>query len=122
MDLKEYFENNKGLGVIATADENGKVDMAIYSRPHVIDKETIAFIMTDKLTHKNLQSNSYASYMFVETGKGYKGKRLYLEKIKEETDKDIINSFLRDKSYSDVSKYLVYFKVYDIRPLVGDKE
>lgn len=32
--LKFYFENTKGTGVLATADSDGKVDAAIYSRPH----------------------------------------------------------------------------------------
>ena len=34
MELKEYFENIKGLGVMSTADSNGKVNSAVYSRPH----------------------------------------------------------------------------------------
>jgi len=62
MKLSEYFENATGRGVLATSDADGKVDVAVYSRPHFIDEETIACIMTDKLTHKNLRSNPYAAY------------------------------------------------------------
>jgi hypothetical protein len=36
MKLKEYFENTRGTGVLSTADNEGKVDAAIYSRPHVL--------------------------------------------------------------------------------------
>ena len=32
MDLKEYFENTKGFGVLSTADKQGKVDAAVYSK------------------------------------------------------------------------------------------
>jgi hypothetical protein len=45
MDLKTYFENSEGLGVLATADSQGKVDVALYARPHVVDENTIGLIM-----------------------------------------------------------------------------
>jgi len=31
--LKDYFENTKGMGVMATADKEGKVDAAIEPAP-----------------------------------------------------------------------------------------
>jgi len=37
MSISEYFENTKGTGVLATADSEGKVDAAIYARPHVME-------------------------------------------------------------------------------------
>ena len=54
---------------------------------------------------------------------GYKGKRLYLTKTEQETDVDLINSMRRkpDKyEESDLKKYLVYFSVDKIRPLIGE--
>ena len=54
---------------------------------------------------------------------GYKGKRLYLTKTKEETDVELINSMRRkpDKyQESDLKKHLVYFSVDKIRALVGE--
>ncbi len=92
MTLSEYFEKAKGKGVIATADANGKVGMAIYARPHFVNEKTVAFIMADRLMHKNLQSNPNAAYLFMEDGHRYVGKRLYLTKIKEEQDSDIDRS------------------------------
>ena len=44
MDRKNYFENTEGIGVLASADAEGRVDAAIYSRPHVMDSDTVAFI------------------------------------------------------------------------------
>ena len=81
--LKEYFENTKGMSVIATADSEGKVNMAIYSRPHFLEEGSLAFIMRDRLTHHNLQTNPHAAYLFVEEGPGYKGKRLHLKKSRK---------------------------------------
>jgi hypothetical protein len=128
MKLSEYFENTAGLGVLATADAQGKVDAAIYARPHFMDEETCAFIMADRLTHKNLQSNPHAAYLFVESKKHYVGKRLFLTKIKEEQDSPLINS-LRRKKYPPESeeekkeaKFLVYFHVDKVLPLIGTEK
>jgi len=74
MDLKAYFENTRGIGVMSTANSDGWVDSAIYSRPHVMDDGLLAFIMRDRLTHSNLQSNPHAAYLFVEQGAGYRGE------------------------------------------------
>ena len=124
MELKEYFENTEGKGVMATADSNGKVDTAIYARPHVMDDGTIAMIMRDRLTHHNLESNSHACYMFIEKGPGYKGKRLFLTKVREEQDSELLQS-LRRRQYvdkTDESKFLVFFQIDKELPLVGAGE
>ena len=121
MNLHEYFENTKGTGVLATSDNNGKVDAAIYARPHVMEDGTLAMIMRDRLSHHNLQSNSHAAYLFREDGKGYKGKRLFLTKVREEQDTELLNS-LRRREYTDSrdeARFLVFFKVDRELPLVG---
>ena len=124
MELKEYFENTEGRGILATADGDGKVDTAIYARPHFMDDGTIALIMRDRLSHHNLQSNSHACYMFIEKGPGYKGKRLFLSKVREEQDSELLQS-LRRRQYiveKDESKFLVFFKIDKELPLVGAGE
>lgn len=124
MSLSEYFDKTKGIGVLGTADAEGRVDVAIYARPHVIDEQTIAFIMADRLTHRNVQSNPHAAYLFKEEGSGYAGKRLFLTKIKEETDKALIDS-LRRRQYDDMKGkqvYLVYFRIEKVLPLIGPGE
>jgi hypothetical protein len=124
MDLKEYFENTKGLGVLATADDDGKVDAAVYARPHFMENGTIAMIMRDRLTHHNLQSNSHAAYLFREDGPGYKGKRLFLTKVKEEENTELLQS-LRTRQYideKDETRFLVFFQIDKELPLVGSGE
>jgi hypothetical protein len=126
MNLAEYFENRQGLGILATADSDGMVDLAIYARPHVINETTIAFIMRERLTHQNLKSNPHAAYMFVEQGEGYVGKRLYLTKIREETNTSLVEMLRRKQPEicakdDDSNKYLIHFQVENIWPLVGDK-
>jgi hypothetical protein len=121
MELKDYFESTKGVGVMATADAEGKVDAAIYARPHFMEDGTLAVIMRDRLTHHNLQSNPHATFLFIEEGPGYKGKRLFLTKVREEQDSELLNS-LRRRQYSndkEEAKFLVFFKLNKELPLVG---
>jgi hypothetical protein len=127
MTLSEYFDNTGGRCVLATADSKGMVDLAIYSRPHVIDEETIAFIMLDHLSHANLQSNPRAALLFMEDGEKYTGKRLFLSKIREEDDRKLIEKFRRKKSRYPADgdkkkRLLVYFHIDKILPLIGDHE
>ena len=124
MGLSEYFENAEGIGILATADSEGVVDLALYAKPYVIDETTIAFVMQERLTHRNLKSNPHAAYMFVEKGQGYAGKRLYLTKIREETNTSVVEMFRKKQpvicsSKDDSNKYLVHFEVNNIWPLVG---
>lgn len=123
MDLQDYFDKTKGIGVLATADKEGNVDLAIYAKPHVMDKETVAFIMADRLTHHNLQSNDHAAYLFKEEGPGYKGTRLFLTKLREEQDTELLYA-IRSKRYASEKeegkpRFLVFFKVDKVLPLVG---
>jgi len=121
MELKDYFESTKGVGVMATADSDGKVGAAIYARPHFMEDGTLAFIMRDRLTHHNLQSNDHATFLFIEDGPGYKGKRLFLTKVREEQDSELLHS-LRRRQYSsdkEEAKFLVFFKLDKELPLVG---
>lgn len=124
MKLKDYFGKVSGTGVLSTADAEGIVDAAIYSTPHIEDDGTIAFVMRDHLSHHNLQSNSHAAYLFMEHGPGYQGARLFLKKLREETDSNLIASMTRrhltpEEDRQKGPKFLVYFRVEKILPLIG---
>jgi len=127
MSLFNYFANVRGIGILATADSDGMVDLAIYAKPEVVDETTIAFIMRERLSHQNLKSNPHAAYMFIEQGQEYVGKRLYLTKIREETNTSLVDKFIRKQpeispAEDDSNKYLVLFQVENIWPLVGTKK
>ncbi|MEJ2648748.1 MAG: pyridoxamine 5'-phosphate oxidase family protein [Sedimentisphaerales bacterium] len=126
MDLLAYFENTAGIGILATSDSDGIVDLAVYAKPEVVGEATIAFVMKERLSHQNLKTNPHAAYMFIEKGEGYKGQRLYLTKLREETNTSVIEEFIKRQpeiaeSGDDSNKYLVYFHVDNIWPLVGKK-
>jgi hypothetical protein len=127
MTLKEYFQTASGKGVLSTADADGKVDAAIYSKPHILEDDTLAFIMRDHLTHHNLESNPYATYLFVEDAPHYKGIRLFLKKVREDTDPELIAKMTRRHLTSEQDKakgpkFLVYFVLEKMLPLIGSGE
>jgi hypothetical protein len=123
MDLGAYFEDAKGCGVLATADAGGTVNAAVYARPHFFDDKTVAFIMRERLTHANLQTNPRATYLFIESGAGYKGKRLYLTKVREETSDELVASICRRCDYTmfsgELTRHVVFFTIDKVLPLVG---
>ncbi len=123
MNLSDYFENVKGCGVLTTADSSGKVNAAVYARPHFFDDNSIAFIMRERLTHENLKTNPHATYLFIQSGPGYSGKRLYLKKLREETNDELVASICRRCDYSMFSKkltrHVVFFTIDKVLPLIG---
>lgn len=128
MKLSEYFDNTKGKGVLATSDSSGYVNAAVYAKPHFMTEETISFIMAERLTHDNLRSNPHATYLFIEDGPNYVGRRLYLTKTKEEMNTELIDTLRRKKhyiahgEYHNENRYLVTFRVDKVLPLVGSGE
>jgi len=123
MDLKTYFDNTRGTGVLSTADAEGNVDCAIYARPHIMDDGTLALIMRDRLSHLNLQSNPKAAYLFKEEGPGYKGKRFFLKKVRENQDPEQLDALRRRVYIEDItgdeSQFLVFFEIEKELPLIG---
>ncbi len=124
MDYKNYFNNTTGKGFLATSNKKGDVDVAIYSPPFVLDDDTFVFGMMDRLTHANLQENPHAAYAFNENGT--RGKRFYLDKIKEATEGPILQKIkqaVNQDSFPGAGalvKFAVYFKVTKDLPLVID--
>ncbi|MHC5038661.1 MAG: pyridoxamine 5'-phosphate oxidase family protein [Planctomycetota bacterium] len=124
MDLKTLFETTTGLGVLATADVEGKVNQAIYARPHVLSEDRVAFVMADRLHHENIKSNPRAAYLYrieSETSRSrYEGVRLILTRLEEDTDPERIRGFLRrDYGEDEKTRFLVTFRVDEVFPLVG---
>jgi hypothetical protein len=123
--LKDYFESKQGTGIFATTDPEGRVDVAIYAKPLVIDETTVAFVMRQRLSHQNLKQTMHVAYMFLESGGGYEGKRLYLTKIREEINATLAEAMRKQQpdifpEGDDSNKFIVIFHVDRVRPLVGD--
>jgi len=103
------------------------VNAAIYSRPHIMEDGAVAFIMRDRLSHHNLQSNPHAAFLFMEEGKAYKGKRLFLTKVREEKETELLQSLHRrcpseEENLVKGPEYLVFFRLDKELPLLGTGE
>jgi hypothetical protein len=125
MKLENYFSDKSGIGVFSTANDKGEVNAAVYAKPHFIDDGTIAFIMRDRLTRQNLQSNPFAHYLFIEHGEGTHGVRLGLTMQEENQDQERIKALSRRPPTADSDKgerFLVTFRVNKSLRLVGGEE
>jgi len=123
MKLSELF-SNPGLGVMSTSSSDGKVNSAVYARPHVIDETTLVWGMTDKRTHQNLTRNRHAAYLFKLHGAGFSGVRLALEVIRTEEEGALLEE-IRKNTDEIVGPgagasitHAVWFKVTEVRPLI----
>jgi hypothetical protein len=122
MELSEYFANIHGHGVLATANEKGKVNAAVYSKPYFTDEHTAVFIMAEQLSYENLKTNPEAVYLFIDSTVEWTGKRLYLKKLKEEKDDRLLAEICQkcDYSHYDVGdRHVTYFEIEKVLPLLG---
>ena len=126
MNLPQYFKETEGVGVLSTADVNGEVNGAVYSKPHFLGNGLLSFITHDKLTRHNLLSNPQANYLFIERAEGYKGLRIYMEQVEEVQDSELIESLSKrtgkKTEESAPSRFLISFRVKKVLNLVGDTE
>jgi len=127
MDLRDYFAKHSGVGVMSTADAEGRVATAIYARPHIQEDGTLAMIMRERLTHKNLQENPHAAYLFIENAAGHQGVRLFLQKVGEDDNPELIAQLTRrsltpEEDKAKGPKFIVYFKVEKALKLIGGEE
>ncbi len=124
MKLAEYLDFTKGVGILSTANNRGEVNAAVYSRPHILDRDVVAFIMRERLSRANLLENKHAHYLFLEGNSKSEGVRLHLDMIEETDDIEEIRSFSRRKNVADdgENRYLVTFRVTKVLALLGPRE
>ena len=123
MNFSELFIN-PGLGVMSTAAADGRVNSAVYARPHVIDETTLVWGMTDRRTYRNVSENRHASFLFKTASSGFSGVRLTLELIRTEEEGELLATI---KANADTVvgpgagaavTHAVWFTVTEVRELV----
>jgi hypothetical protein len=124
MDLRSYFESNPGRGILATANDSGEVDQAVYSGPYFLEDGSLAFIMAEHLTYANLKQNPHACFMFIEAGGWFSGRRLYLTMTGVTKGKALVEKICARCAYwfhGDMTKaHVGVFRVDKVLPLVGE--
>lgn len=123
MNLIELFQQ-PGLGVMATASQDGCVNTAVYARPHVMDEQTLVWGMTDGRTYRNIVDNPHASFLFKTSGPGFSGVRLALKLLRREESGPMLDK-IRENADATVGSgtgvavtHAAWFTVTELRSLV----
>lgn len=127
MTLSDYFSTTQGTGILSTADKQGNVTSAIYARPTILTDGTLVFLMRERLSYNNIRSNPHAIYMFIESGPGYQGTRLYLQKMDEIDDPHLAQQMTRksltpEQDQEKGPKHLIRFSLEKSLALIGAQE
>jgi hypothetical protein len=80
--LMEYFNKQPRMGCMSTSGKDGKVNVACFGSPRMIDDKTVVMAVRRNRTFENLQENPNAVFMIMEPGKtslAWKGVRVYLK-------------------------------------------
>lgn len=123
MNLSEIF-SSYGLGVMATAGADGRVNTAVYARPHLVDNETLVWGVTEGRTFRNVSENPHAAYLFREDSPGFRGVRLQLELLRTEEAGEMLDT-IRQETNRIVGPaaggrvtHALWFRITEVRALV----
>ena len=125
-ELMEYFNKQPRLGILSTANKNGKVDSGYFGSPRMIDEKTIFMGLGKNRTFANLQENPYACFLIMEPGKSlpeWKGVRVYMKMLDCQTSGpklDTLKARTAEAAGENAAKMIhaaVTFEIEEIRPL-----
>jgi len=123
----EYFNKQPRIGTLSTSSKDGKVDVAIFGSPHMINEKTVMMAMGRNRTLANLQENPNAVYMIMEPGKAifdWKGVRVYLKMKECATSGETLDMMKSEAARfigEEAAKMMhaaVTLEVVDVRPLI----
>ena len=67
--LMEYFNKQPRMGCMSTTGKDGKVNVACFGSPRMIDDKTVVMAVRKNRTLDNLRQNPNAVFMIMEPGK-----------------------------------------------------
>ena len=111
--------------MLATADASGRVNVAIFGRPHVMEDNSVAFIMPHRLTHSNLQSNSEGGLPVSGNGpaairaRGSISPKFGRSRIPTSLYSLRRRTYPPEKEKEEGPRFLVFFQVDQVLPVVG---
>jgi len=124
--LMEYFNKQPRLGCLCTSNKAGKVNVAYFGSPRMIDEKTIVMGMGKNRTFEYLKENTEAVFMIMEPGKSlpeWKGVRLYVRMTGWQSSGEQYDDFIAQvekaigKAAAKIMHAMVTFEIYEIRPL-----
>lgn len=81
-ELMDLFNKRPRIGALATSDQKGNVNVAVFGSPQMIDQDTVVMGIGNNRSYRNLQTNSKAAFIIMEPGTTppeWKGVRVYLQ-------------------------------------------
>lgn len=125
--LMEYFNANQAkIGTLSTANKAGKVDVAHFGTPQMIDEQTIVMGIGKNRTFDNLQANPNAVFMIMEPGEAppeWQGVRLYLIMTSCQTSGEMLENIktkvaeMAGEGAAKMMHAAVTFEIQEIRPV-----
>ena len=125
--LMEYFNTNQArLGTLSTANKAGKVDVAHFGTPRMIDEKMIVMGIGQNRTFANLQENPNAVFMIMDPGEAppeWHGVRIYLTMTECQTSGETLESIrseIAKVAGEEAAKMIhaaVIFEIQEIRPV-----
>lgn len=125
-DLMEFFNKQPRIGVMGTANKDGKPNIAHLGSPRMVDEKTVVVGLGENRTLANLKENPHAVYTILEPGKTvpeWKGVRVYLKAFSIEDSGKLLDgikdSFIKkgNEGAAKMMKYAVSFEITELRPL-----
>jgi hypothetical protein len=131
MDRKEtmeYFNHRPRNCLLVTSNGKGKVNVAVYGSPRMIDENTVVLATRESRSYQYLRENPEAAIIVVEPGeitRASKGVRVCLELTAIETEGDLLQEFKEavarraGKESAVGIKAAIRFRITEVRPLVA---
>ena len=125
--LMDYFNKQPRIGILSTANKEGKVDAAIFGSPMMVDEKTVVMGLGENRTFTYLQENPNAVFTIVEEGEGFmdwKGLRVYLKMKEYATSGETLETYKKQVARAageDAAAMIhasVTFEVTEVRPLI----
>ncbi len=124
--LMDYFNKQPRLGCLSTAGKDGRVNVAYFGSPRMVDEKTIVMGLGKNRTFAYLQENPQGVFMIMEPGKvptEWRGVRLYVKMVECQTEGQKLADFRAQvaRTVGDSAAKLIYavvaFEITEIKPL-----
>ena len=126
-ELMDFFNRRPRNSLLVTSNGKGRVNVAAYGSPRMIDETTVVLSTRESRSYQYLRENPEAAIIVVEPGeisRDSKAVRLYLKLAAVETEGVLIDGFKEDvarrvgKQAAEGIKAALRFNITEIRPLV----
>ena len=126
-ELMELFNKRPRIGILATSNNVGDVNAAVFGSPQMIDENTVVMGIGENRSFRNLQRNPKAAFIVVEPGEtvmDWKGARVYLEAVDMETSGEFYDQIKKGiakaagPQAADMIHAAIRFNITEVRAIV----